>query len=163
MPVFYVNIESTMMIVPPLVPSVLCQLPPPPSPRTRVGGGFLLSFLPPPTPPCAVPLPVDALALRAASVPPPAPRACALCQHPSPCAVPRAPASVLMPPACAPSTPPVCALSTPLACALRRHPQPVCCVDAPACVPPPPKMPSPVQEEGLLPGFFPTPPLTLDI
>jgi hypothetical protein len=34
-----------------LPPFVLCQLPPPPSRQTRVGGGFLLSFLPPPLPP----------------------------------------------------------------------------------------------------------------
>ena len=61
-----------------------------PRPQTRLGGGFLLSFLPPPMPPCAAPLPVDALALRAASAPPPTPCACALCVNTSPCAVPRA-------------------------------------------------------------------------
>ena len=130
-----------------------------PRPQTRVGGGFLLSFLPPPTPPCAAPLPVDALALRAASAPPPAPRACALCVNipppvlcHAPCLCVDAPGlyAALTPPACAlrqrpwPSrhvnapwparrvnAPGLCAASTPPACALRRRPQPACCINPP--------------------------------
>ena len=134
-----------------------------PRPQTRVGGGFLLSFLPPPTPPSAVhralrqrPWPacrVNAPGLHTASTPWPVhrintpglcaasmPPACALCQRPR-----------------AVSTPPACALHQPL----PPFPSTPClCIDTPAwCAV---SMPSPVQEEGLLPGFSPSPPLALD-
>ena len=76
-------------------------------------------------------------------------------------------------PLCCP-THPASAL-TPLACALRQRPWPACCINPPPpspalcpclCIDTPAwctvSMPSPVQEEGLLPGFFPSPLLALD-
>ena len=74
-----------------------------PRPQTRVGGGFLLSFLPPPMPPSAVPR-VNAPGLHAASTP----LACAPHQHPQPVRRVNAPSLRAV------STPPACALHQPL-------------------------------------------------
>ena len=102
--------------------SVNCH--PLPRPQTRVGGGFLLSFLPPPMPPCATPLPVDALTLHAASAPPPAPHACTLCVNTPPPVLCHAPCLCV-------DAPGLYAASMPPACALRQRPWPVRHVNAP--------------------------------
>ena len=78
-----------------------------PRPQMRVGGGFLLSFLPPPTPPSAAPRVnapqpahcVNAPGLCAASMPP----ACVPHQRPWPAR------RINTPSLCATSTPPACA------------------------------------------------------
>ena len=93
-----------------------------PRPQTRVGGGFLLPSLPPPTPPSAAPR-INAPGLHATSMPP----ACALRQRPQPARRINAPG--------------LCAASMPLACAPRQCPRPARHVNAPglraASTPPP--------------------------
>ena len=140
-----------------------------------------MSFLPPPMPPSTMPCInapqpahcVNTPGLHAASMPP----ACMLHQHPWP--VHR----INTPSLCAASTSPACApcqcpqpahcvdapglrtVLTPLACVLCQHPQPVRHINPSPLSPALPASaltPSPVQEEGLLPGFSPSPPLTLD-
>ena len=135
-----------------------------PRPQTQVGGGFLLSFLPPPTPPSAAPR-VNAPGLCTASTP----LACVPRQCPRPACHINTPGlcAASTPPACAPrqrpqparrvNAPALCAVSMPLACALHqpllRFPcTPCLCIDTPAWAV---SMPSPVQEEG-------SPPLALD-
>ena len=98
-----------------------------PRPQTRVGGGFLLPSLPPPTPPSAAPR-INAPSLRAASTP----LACAPRQCPWPARRVNAPGlrATSMPPACA-----LCRRPRPARC-INPSPPPLRCAPASALTPP---------------------------